>query len=376
MSRPIVFSLLIAGVCAPALAYAQDLSSLVASNEAVTPRPSYRQSMQDFPPPGGRYGGGALEYVLTGGRPEPIAPQYEGVAAPQIGYIAPVPPYIHPVPKYPAYVHGHRVHIRSGYEQQGSYRQPAYRQGATYAPAAYGPPPVAPLFGLFAPASEPAYAPAPQPSYAPAPTQALLPTGGLPNYDPRSGDFVGGSPAPQPVSYGTPGGSYDPVAADPGLVTRPMNPMFYRQEVAYAGGERPGTVVIDTPDKFLYLVRPGGRALRYGIGVGRPGFSWSGVKTISRKAQWPGWTPPSEMLARRPDLPRHMDGGEANPLGARALYLGILALPHPRHQRALHDRDQCLVRLHPDDERRRGRPLRPRRHRNQGDRSLTMVTPA
>ena len=80
--------------------------------------------------------------------------------------------------------------------------------------------------------------------------------------------------------------------------------------------------MIDTPDKFLYLVQGGGRALRYGIGVGRPGFTWAGVKTVSRKAEWPGWTPPREMLKRRPDLPRHMVGGEANPLGARALYLG------------------------------------------------------
>ena len=97
---------------------------------------------------------------------------------------------------------------------------------------------------------------------------------------------------------------------------------FRRQEVAYDGRERPGTIVIDTPHKFLFLVEPDGRALRYGIGVGRPGFEWSGVKTISRKAEWPGWTPPPEMLLRRPELPAHMDGGPGNPLGARALYLG------------------------------------------------------
>jgi lipoprotein-anchoring transpeptidase ErfK/SrfK len=97
---------------------------------------------------------------------------------------------------------------------------------------------------------------------------------------------------------------------------------FRRQEVAYDTREAPGTVVIDTPNKFLYLVEPDGRALRYGVGVGRPGFSWAGVKQISRKAEWPGWTPPPEMLLRRPDLPRHMDGGIGNPLGARALYLG------------------------------------------------------
>ena len=97
---------------------------------------------------------------------------------------------------------------------------------------------------------------------------------------------------------------------------------FARQEVDYAGGERPGVIVIDTPRKFLFLVLPSKRAIRYGIGVGRPGFEWSGVKTVSRKAEWPGWTPPPEMLLRRPDLPDHMDGGIGNPLGARALYLG------------------------------------------------------
>jgi lipoprotein-anchoring transpeptidase ErfK/SrfK len=97
---------------------------------------------------------------------------------------------------------------------------------------------------------------------------------------------------------------------------------FRRQEVEYPSRERPGTIVIDTPNKFLYLVEPEGRAMRYGVGVGRPGFAWGGVKTISRKAEWPDWTPPPEMMLRRPDLPSHMDGGPENPLGARALYLG------------------------------------------------------
>jgi lipoprotein-anchoring transpeptidase ErfK/SrfK len=97
---------------------------------------------------------------------------------------------------------------------------------------------------------------------------------------------------------------------------------FRRQEVDYSGREAPGTIVIDTPQKFLFLVEPGGRAIRYGVGVGRPGFEWSGVKAITRKAEWPGWTPPPQMMLRRPDLPAHMDGGPDNPLGARALYLG------------------------------------------------------
>ncbi len=98
-------------------------------------------------------------------------------------------------------------------------------------------------------------------------------------------------------------------------------PQFQRQEVDCAGPEAAGTIVVDTPDRFLFLVEPHGKALRYGIGVGRPGFEWAGVKRISRKAEWPDWTPP-QMLLRRPDLPRHMAGGPDNPLGARALYLG------------------------------------------------------
>jgi lipoprotein-anchoring transpeptidase ErfK/SrfK len=95
-----------------------------------------------------------------------------------------------------------------------------------------------------------------------------------------------------------------------------------RQTVYYPTNYAPGTIVISTPERRLYLVLPGGQALRYGIGVGRDGFRWSGVHHVSAKKEWPGWSPPRQMLARRPDLPRHMNGGMENPLGARALYLG------------------------------------------------------
>lgn len=101
-----------------------------------------------------------------------------------------------------------------------------------------------------------------------------------------------------------------------------FDPKYEKQLVDYDGKEHAGTIVIDTPNKFLYLVEGDGKALRYGIGVGRPGFTWSGIKTISAKKEWPDWTPPAEMLQRRPDLPRHMEGGPQNPLGARAMYLG------------------------------------------------------
>ncbi|HEY7296827.1 MAG TPA: L,D-transpeptidase [Xanthobacteraceae bacterium] len=97
---------------------------------------------------------------------------------------------------------------------------------------------------------------------------------------------------------------------------------FRRQVVDYRTGEAPGTVIIDTPNTYLYLVLGNGKALRYGIGVGREGFTWSGRESISKKAEWPDWTPPPEMIARQPYLPRYMAGGRGNPLGARAMYLG------------------------------------------------------
>ncbi|MGH6769051.1 MAG: L,D-transpeptidase [Xanthobacteraceae bacterium] len=95
-----------------------------------------------------------------------------------------------------------------------------------------------------------------------------------------------------------------------------------RQVVVYQTNERPGTIIIDTPNTYLYLVLGNGRAIRYGIGVGRAGFTWSGTQTVTRMAEWPSWTPPAEMLARQPYLPRFMAGGPGNPMGARAMYLG------------------------------------------------------
>ena len=118
------------------------------------------------------------------------------------------------------------------------------------------------------------------------------------------------------VSYSAPSG------AEPAEAGQEIEPRYLKQRVAYAGAEKPGTVVIDTRARFLYLVEEGGSALRYGVGVGRPGFGWSGIKEVSMKRAWPDWRPPDEMLKRRPDLPSFMAGGPENPLGARALYLG------------------------------------------------------
>ena len=97
---------------------------------------------------------------------------------------------------------------------------------------------------------------------------------------------------------------------------------FARQMVFFRSTEAPGTLVVHTSERFIYVVMGNSRALRYGLGVGREGFQWSGLVKISRKAEWPDWTPPPEMIARQPYLPRFMAGGPGNPMGARALYLG------------------------------------------------------
>jgi lipoprotein-anchoring transpeptidase ErfK/SrfK len=119
-------------------------------------------------------------------------------------------------------------------------------------------------------------------------------------YDPE-GRFSGGSPLSR--IFGAPSSSG-------------------RTTVSYPGQHRPGTIVISTRERRLYLVLGNGQALSYGIGVGRVGFTWSGVTRITAKREWPAWTPPAQMRQRRPDLPRHMAGGLDNPLGARAMYLG------------------------------------------------------
>jgi lipoprotein-anchoring transpeptidase ErfK/SrfK len=145
-------------------------------------------------------------------------------------------------------------------------------------------------------------------------------------------EFLFGARGPQPLVAPPPSADVRPIyintapAAgleyDPSQPVPPMEQKYLRQEVDYTGKEEPGTIVIDTPNRFLYLVQPNGRALRYGIGVGRPGFTWSGVHKITAKREWPDWRPPDEMLQRQPFLPHFMPGGPNNPLGARALYLG------------------------------------------------------
>jgi lipoprotein-anchoring transpeptidase ErfK/SrfK len=114
--------------------------------------------------------------------------------------------------------------------------------------------------------------------------------------------------------------------SDPGVVPQPsergLPAIYQRQPVSYRTNEAPGTIIVDSSRRFLYLIQQNGVALRYGIGVGRDGFRWQGLLRVTRKSEWPDWTPPPEMIKRQPYLPRFMAGGPGNPMGARALYLG------------------------------------------------------
>jgi lipoprotein-anchoring transpeptidase ErfK/SrfK len=148
-----------------------------------------------------------------------------------------------------------------------------------------------------------------------APRQSMPPSQ---YYGPPQTYQNGGQYRAQP-QYANTAPMVDPMLEPPGTQ---IDPQFERQEVAYQGTEEPGTIVIDTPQHFLFLVEPGGKAMRYGIGVGRPGFTWAGTHTVSAKKEWPDWVPPKEMLERQPFLPHFMPGGPRNPLGARAMYLG------------------------------------------------------
>ena len=146
---------------------------------------------------------------------------------------------------------------------------------------------------------------------------------------PRGAAPRGFAPVPTAVAPSEPAtvrtAAYQPqggLTSGSGRIEQAFDPRFARQVVAFEGSYAPGTILIDTEEKFLFLIQPGGQAIRYGIGVGRPGFLWTGTKSVTRKAEWPDWTPPAEMLKRRPDLPRFMEGGPENPMGARALYLG------------------------------------------------------
>jgi lipoprotein-anchoring transpeptidase ErfK/SrfK len=154
------------------------------------------------------------------------------------------------------------------------------------------------------PAAPGAYPPPPS-AYPPPPGSGYPPPPAAGNPSPASG-------------YAAFGPDYQPETGQ----VKELPPQFRRQMVDYPSSEPAGTIIIDTPNTYLYLVLGGGKAMRYGIGVGREGFTWSGREKVSRMSEWPDWHPPVEMIQRQPYLPRFMAGGESNPLGARALYLG------------------------------------------------------
>jgi lipoprotein-anchoring transpeptidase ErfK/SrfK len=209
-------------------------------------------------------------------------------------------------------------------------------QGRPLPPAAVEPVAPAPRYGHGAPAyPDQATLPppqgyreqqAPQGYGAPNPSYASPPAGVQAQPD--------GARPPLPISPGQIGaGQGDPsaagaMAAFPAEVRpetgpkKQLSPQFRRTLVDYSTKEPAGTIIIDTPNTYLYLVLGQGKALRYGIGVGREGFTWSGTERVTKMAEWPDWTPPEEMIVRQPYLPRFMAGGDTNPLGARALYLG------------------------------------------------------
>jgi len=190
---------------------------------------------------------------------------------------------------------------------QDRYAQDRYAQGAPPAPS-YVVPQAAPA--PIAAEREPArYAAANSEPNLGGGFLEFLFNGGRPVAPPR--------PSSEILARGEPAEQTE--AVDP---RRNIDPKFQKQVVAYHGAEPAGTVVIDTPNRFLFLVQDNGTAVRYGIGVGKPGFTWAGEKKVSAKKEWPDWTPPPEMLQRRPDLPHFMAGGPENPLGARAMYLG------------------------------------------------------
>ena len=260
----------------------------------ATARPSYGPSInsQPLPPVSGQrapYPYDTAPRMAAPGQPLPPPPDRDYVArAPAYG-AAPPPPYGEPAPGYYAPPPGVYAPPPPGVyapqPPQGAYGAPH--------PGAYAPPP-----------AQGGYAP--QPSYAPPrPPSAIEASPGATGSIPR-GAVAGLPPEDQP-EIGKP---------------KQLPPQFRRQLVEYKTKEPAGTIIIDTPSTFLYYVNGDGTAVRYGIGVGRDGFTWAGTEKVSRMAEWPDWHPPAEMIERQPYLPRFMAGGESNPMGARALYLG------------------------------------------------------
>ncbi len=278
-----------ARVYQPATAYYQQVPAVQA--QAYRPAPVYYQQAPVVPAHQPR--AASYQPAPTPARqaPSQSAPQYTGTVqtaqvAPQSAatqQTAPKQSLLQPTPSW------HQPETRptpTGPPQNGAASAPVTQQGFFQFSSSW-----------HQPATQPAPAAPPTPSAAAS------------------------APAPRVVAWGVPAPAYAP--SEYGDMAHPMvDPKYDRQVVDYQTTEQPGTIVVDTRHYFLYLVMEDGKALRYGIGVGREGFTWSGVNEISAMREWPDWVPPPEMLQRRPDLPRYVAGGVDNPLGARALYLG------------------------------------------------------
>jgi lipoprotein-anchoring transpeptidase ErfK/SrfK len=160
--------------------------------------------------------------------------------------------------------------------------------------------------------------------YPPRPPRLVYPPPyAYPASPPRyPGAYSYGAAGPVPPPRGTAVATLPPEYQPERTPAKELPPRFHRTLVDYPTVESPGTIIIDTPNTYLYLTIGHGKAIRYGIGVGREGFTWSGTERISRMKEWPDWLPPKQMIQRQPYLPRFMAGGETNPLGARAMYLG------------------------------------------------------
>jgi lipoprotein-anchoring transpeptidase ErfK/SrfK len=239
--------------------------------------------------------------------PQPPPPGYQAYPPPQQGYPPPQPDSQQTYSSAP-------LPAPDGGPGYGPPPYPGQQQSDAYPP----PPPNQP------------YAP----PYNRYPPQPLATENGSPGPVPPA-DVSGGGYGDETGAIPTPGNHTAGPQSDPTVVAAlppedqpdqgppaPLAPQFQRQLVDYSTTEPAGTIIIDTPHTYLYLIMGHGKALRYGIGVGREGFTWSGTERISRMKEWPDWFPPKEMIERQPYLPRFMAGGESNPLGARALYLG------------------------------------------------------
>jgi lipoprotein-anchoring transpeptidase ErfK/SrfK len=257
----------------------------------------------------------ALTGALAGSLGSAAAQYYPTPAyGPGYGYPPPPPPpyYGGPPPGYygrppDVYREAHGVPYDPRYDRQTAYGDapvPAYPPDSD--PDSFAPQPL-PSIGGEAGMRPPADVGLGPPPAADVTGSVRAPAGAIPGSGPQRSNVYAALPPEDQPEQGP---------------AKELAPQFRRQLVDFPTHEAPGTIIIDTPNTHLYLVLGNGRAMRYGIGVGREGFTWTGTERISRMSEWPDWHPPKEMIERQPYLPRFMAGGEGNPLGARALYLG------------------------------------------------------